>query len=87
MLKLWDLRCPECGAEKIDEFVRDEQYPECCGLPMKTVPAAMYLESERDRRRRKRNPSVDFTPDAMTTNVIQGALNKARRERGGTGNL
>ena len=87
MIKMWDLKCAECGTELIDEFVEDEEYPECCGLAMARVPGGAYHEHWVDRRRRKRNPNTDFTPDALTARTIMESLERRKKRLGGTGKM
>jgi len=88
MIKMWDLKCSVCGAELIDEFVEDEQYPGCPQCESETmyrVPGGLYHESMVDRRRRKRNPNTDFTPDALTVDAIREGQNRRKARLGGTG--
>ena len=88
MIKMWDLKCSLCGAELIDEFIKDDEYPDCPECNSKTmcrVPGGLYHESETDRRRRVRNPNTNFEPDALTATTIQEGLNRRKARLGGTG--
>ena len=87
MIKLWDLKCAECGEILYHEFVEDEQYPECCSRPMSKMPGGHYHENWIDRRRRKRNPNTNFKPDALTAATIREGEAKRKKRLGGTGKM